>query len=247
LNYICTSEAEERNELNNDPRRLQITKEIRDMEDSMEKLRRKIDDETSILQSLKLNADAQSSLLTLQEQCDKDVDVLDDNIREESYTLNKFDIFPPTQLPRDDDDDGDQLANVIMDLMEKARQKYDVAESSLEKSTDEIVSIQKIIAEKSALLAGNQKSLALLKSKKSSLTNSVLEILKTVDELRRHEAQQGYKLTVSEDEPRNVIEYIDQRLQEVEDDVPELNPARTSKRVAKRLRKLVCRSRITVC
>jgi hypothetical protein len=41
--------AEERDELNKDPRRLQITKEIRDNEDAMEKIRRKIDDENRIL------------------------------------------------------------------------------------------------------------------------------------------------------------------------------------------------------
>jgi DNA repair protein RAD50 len=227
--------ADERNELNNDPRKMQITKEIRDIEDAMEKIRRKIDDESSILQSLRQTADAQNTLLTLQEQCEKDVDILEDNIREESYSMKKFDIDTPRQLPRDGDDDGDQLSKAVDLIVDTVRGKYDAASSRFEGSKEEIAATQKTIAEKSALLMGDQKTIATLKSGQTRVSNNVEKVRTTMEELRRHESRLGYKIAINDDNPREVLQYIDGRLDEVEGDAPELNAARVAKKVLKRV------------
>jgi chromosome segregation ATPase len=231
--------AEQREELIKDPRKMEIIREIRDIEDTMEKIRRRIDDESSVLQSLKNTADAQNALVALQEQCEKDIDLLDDNIREESYTLNKFEIVTPAQLPRNDDIDGDRLLKVVESMMETARQKFDIASGHLEQSNSEIVDIQKVIAEKSAIISGHQKSLASLKSRQATLSGSIAKVQKTVEELRRHEEKRGYSLEISDDNPRDLIKYIDAQLEELEEGAPELNAARVAKNVLKRIKKKV--------
>jgi chromosome segregation ATPase len=231
--------ADQREELIKDPRKMEIIKEIRDIEDAMEKMRRRIDDESSVLQSLKHTADAQNALVALQEQCDKDIDLLDDNIREESYTLNKFEIATPTQLPRNDDGDGDRLLKVVESMMEKAREKYNIANGKLEQTNAEIVDTQKVIAEKAAIITGNQKTLASLKSRQAALVSSIANVKKTVEELRRHEEKRGYSLEISEDNPRDLIKYIDVQLEELEEGAPELNAARVAKNVLKRIKRKV--------
>jgi DNA repair exonuclease SbcCD ATPase subunit len=232
--------AEDRDTLNNDPRRLQITKQIRDIEDAMEKLRRQIDDESTILESLKLLSDAQNSLVTLNEQCEKEIDVLEENIREESYNLNKFSVVSPGQLPRNEDEDGEQLMKVVDSMMERAREMYDMADGCLDKSKEETLTTQKIIAEKSAVLAGNQKTLASVKAKLLALAGSLVEVQTTVEELRQHEFQLGLTLTANENKPREVVQYIDDRLKELEDDSPDVNFGKVARKVLNRLRKMVC-------
>ena len=203
----------------------------------MEKIRRKIDDESSVLQSLKHTADAQNALVAIQEQCEKDIDLLDDNIREESYTLNKFDIATPTQLPRNGDVDGDQILKIVESMMESARQKYSSATGRLEKSNNDLVDTQKQIAEKSAIVSGNQKTLASLKSRQATLSSSIAKVQRTIEELRRHEEQRGlYSLEISEDNPRDFIKYIDEQLEELEEDAPFLNASRVAKNVVRRIR-----------
>ena len=218
---------------------MEIIKEIRDIEDAMEKMRRKIDDESSVLQSLKHTADAQNALVALQEQCDKDIDLLDDNIREESYTLNKFEIATPTQLPRNGDVDGDQLLKVVESMMATAREKYNIVNGRFDQSNNEIVDTQKAIAEKTAIISGHQKALVSLKSRQATLSNSIAKVKKTVEELRRHEEQRGCILDITEDNPRELIKYIDDQLEELEESAPELNAARVAKNVLKRVKKKV--------
>jgi DNA repair protein RAD50 len=237
LIYFCV--AEEREQLIKDPRKMEIIKEIRDIEDSMEKIRRKIDDESSVLQSLRHTADAQNALVALQEQCDKDIDLLDDNIREESYALNKFEIVTPTQLPRNDDVDGDKLLKVVESMMETAREKYNIASGKLDRSNNDIVDTQKVIAEKSAIISGNQKALTLLKSRQATLTSSIAKVQRTVEELRRHEEKRGYILEITEDNPRELLKYIDEQLEELEEGAPELNASRVAKNVLRRVKKKV--------
>jgi cell division septum initiation protein DivIVA len=234
----CVS-AEEREELNKDPRRTQIHLEIRQIEEKMDKLKRQIDDESIVLESLKHTADAHNSLLTLQEQCEKELDVLDDNIREDSYSLTKFDIVVPKHLPRDGDDDGDQLSKAIEALSEAAREKYDVAGARLDRAKDDTMNTQKIVSEKSALSAGSQKTLTSVKSKLLALAGSVADVQKVVEELRQHETRRGATLTATEDTPRELLQYLDKRLEELEEDVPDLNAAKVTKKIMKLVMKRV--------
>lgn len=226
--------------MNKDPRRSQITNEIRELEDSMEKLRRKIDDETTILESLKHTADAHNSLRTLQEQCEKEIDVLDENVREETYKLSKFDVVAPTPLPRDGDDEGDQLTKVFESMMLVSRDKHRSAVGRLDRFTEDVQNTQKVIAEKSAVLAGNQKTLTSLKTKLSTLTSSLQSVQKSVEALRVREARLGFTVNPDEDSPRELLDYIDSRLDELEeDDDPNVNVAKTSRKILKRLKKMV--------
>lgn len=206
----------------------------------MEKIKRKIDDESIVLESLKHTADAYNSLLTLQEQCEKELDGLDENIREESYTLTKFDIVAPAQLPREGDDDGDQLAKAIEAMSDAAREKFDAADGRLDRAKDDAMNTQRVVSEKSALLSGNQKTLGAVKSKLLTLAGSVAEVQKTVEELRRHESTIGASFTATEDTPRELVQYLDKRLDALEEEAPDLNAAKVARKILKRLGKMVC-------
>lgn len=239
LTCLFDFSAEERDELNKDPRRDEIHLEIRKIEDHMEKLRRKIDDESIVLESLKHTADAQNSLLTLQEQCEKEIDGIDESIREESYSLSKFDIAAPAQLPKDGDDDGDKLSKAIEAMSAAARAKFDEADARLDRAKDDTMNTQKIVSEKSSLLAGSQKTLTLVKSKLLALAGSVADVQKTVEDLRRHETKRGATLSATEDTPRELLQYLDERLEELEEDAPDLNAAKVARKIIKRLSKMV--------
>lgn len=205
----------------------------------MDKLKRKIDDENIVLESLKHTADAQSSLLTLQEQCEKELDGLDESIREESYSLTKFDITVPAHLPRVGDDDGDQLSQAIEAMAQAAREKYEAADGRLIKAKDDAMNTQKIVSEKTAFLSGSQKTLISVKSKLLSLAGSVGDVQKVVEELRRHEASRGATLTATEDTPRELVQYLDEKLEELEEDAPDLNATNVARKLIKRLTRMV--------
>jgi DNA repair protein RAD50 len=189
---------------------------------------------------LKHTADAHNSLLNLQEQCEKEIDVLDENIREETYKLNKIDIVVPSELPRDDDEDGDQLSKVIESMMQIGRKKNKTVVSRLDKAKDDIVNTQKILAEKSALLAGNQKNLTSIRARLSTLTRSMVDVQQTVEELREYESRRGSTLSFNVDTPRELIKCIDDRLDELDvDNSPDEFLSKVSRRILKKLKKMV--------
>jgi chromosome segregation ATPase len=240
LMVLAFHTAEERDALNKDPRRTQITKEIRDLEDAMEKLKRKIEDENAILESLKQTTDAQNSLLALQDQCEKDIDILEENVRDETYKLNKFDVAAPPSFPRDDDDEGDQLMQIFNSMKEVSKSKLTVAAGRLDGYNSDVHITEKVIAEKSAVLSGSQKALASLRTNLSSLTTSLRLVQKTVEDLREHESRLGLSLNANEEAPRELIKYIDARLDEIEeDDSSDVNVAKVSRTILKRLKKMV--------
>lgn len=179
--------------------------------------------------------------MTLQEQCEKEIDVLEENLREETYKLIKFDVVAPTPLPRDGDDEGDQLMHIFDSMKNFSNDKLKAAAGRLNGYKSDVHMTEKIIAEKSAVLAGNQKSLSSLRTNLSSLTTSLHIVQKTVEELREHELRLGLTLNANEESPRELIKYIDDRLDELEeDDSPDVNVAKVSRTILKRLKKMVC-------
>jgi DNA repair exonuclease SbcCD ATPase subunit len=230
--------AAERDEMLSSTRRDQINVEIRKIEEKIDGLKRKIEDENSLLNKLKANADAQNSLVTLQEQCQKELDVIDENIRDELYALNAANVAAPPVLPNEDDDDGEQLVKAISAMELQARETYKAANTRLDGSKEEVVSFQKTVSEKSALLAGSQKSLTSVKAKLVTLASSVSDMQKTVQDLRQHEAERGATLRATEDTPRELLQYLDERLQEIEEDSPDVNAAQVAQKVIKRLTKM---------
>lgn len=240
--------ADERDELNRNPRRQQIHLDIRMIEDNVDKLKRKIEDESNVLNSLRHTAEAQNSIRTLQEQCEKDFDSIEESIRDESYCFSKFGIAAPSTLPKENDTDGELLVKAIEDMSVATRKKYDALDGDLNRLKEVILNNQKTSAEKSALLSGNQKSLGTVKSKLSTLSTSVSDVQTIVEQLRRHEAEQGASLTTSEETPRELLRHIDKRLAEIEEDAPVLNESKIAKKIRLRVARMVCHdSTISPC
>ena len=205
----------------------------------MEKIKRKVDDETIVLERLKQTAEAQSSLSALKEQCSKELSDLEESIKEEAYSLGKFGMQVETPLPRDGDETGEQLSKEIESKMEAARERFTAAISNLERATDDATNSQKIVSEKTALLAGNQKSLTTVRARLQELEPSVSKMKQLVQELREHEAEQRRTLPADEYTPGELIKYIEERLDDLEDDAPDANYSKTAKKVLKKLRTMV--------
>lgn len=233
--------AEERDEIAKDKRHKEIPIEIRQIEEKIDGVKRKIDDESIILDGLRHTADTQTSLSSLREQCRNEIEALQEAIHEEAYSFQKFSIAVDANLPKDGDDAGDQIVHAIEAMAEAAREKQDTLSSNLNRAIEDQTNAQKIVSEKSAVLASNQKTLLSLKSKLQSLASSASDVKKVVEELRRHETKLGETLTADEDSPRDLLKYLDSRLEALEEDALDLSVPEVARKVLKKLKKMVGR------
>jgi len=202
-------------------------------------VKRKIDDESIILDGLRHTADAQTSLSSLREQCRNEIEALQEAIHEEAYSFQKFSIAINAVLPKDGDDVGDQIVHAIEGMAETAREKQDELNSNLNRAIEDQTNAQKFVSEKSAVLASNQKTLASLKSKLHSLAGSASDVKQVVEQLSHHEAKLGLTLTANEDSPRDLLNYLDERLESLEEDALAFNASEIARKVLKKLKKMV--------
>jgi len=240
--FFLSYTAEERELANNDPRRTQIPLEIRQIEDKMDMLKRKIEDESMVLEALKQTADSQNALASLREQCEKDFEAMEENIREETYSLTKFNIPVPTSLPNEGDEEGDGLRTTIEAMLNGARSKHDAANGHFRSASEDAVKSQKIVSEKTALLANSQRSLVSIRAKLQATAGSVEEVRKLVDALRTHEENLGESTlppSATEESPREILEYLSERLEATEESAMDASVPEIVKKILKKLKKMV--------
>ena len=225
----------------NDPRRKDIQTEIRQLEDKIDKVKRQIDDERLTLSTLRNSADAQNQIEVLEEQCAKDLEGLEEGIQDHVSTLQKFNIpmVPTDNLSLEGDDNGDELVKAFDSLADSARSKYDEMHAELSRDTEELTRTNQIISEKTALMSSSQQTLASLKPKIERVGDSVEKAKKVAQDLRRHETALGLTVRVSEEKPRELVNYLDGRLAAIEEDAPVENTVQTTQKLMKRLKKLV--------
>lgn len=209
----------------------------------MDALKRKIEDETIVLNGLKHTAEAQSAVVALQEQCAKELDNLEENLREENYQLSKYKVAAPEQLPRDDDERGEEVLKVFETMYESACERYNSANSQLRLATEEATASQKTVSQKTALLDSNTKTLNSLKSQLQAAESSVTKVKSIVEKLRDHEGGLKKRLpaTASEENPKEILQYLDDRLKKLEEDAPSQDAPKIAKKVVKRLKKMAVR------
>lgn len=234
--------AQERDDANADPRRGDIPLEIRQIEDKMDKLKRKIEDESMILEALKQTADSQNALASLREQMEKEFEALEENIFDEKYSLTKFNIAVPAKLPKDGDEHGTQLSQAIETMANAARDKHDAANAHFRSASDDAVKSQKIVSEKTALLASSQRSLTSVKAKREAASGSVEEIRKLVAALRKYEENLGEVTvppSVNEESPREILQFLGERLEALEETALDANAQKVAKKIFKKITKSV--------
>ena len=156
---------------NGDPRKLEIQTEIRSYEEKNDKLSREIEDDHLALADLRHSAEAHNAIAVLQEQCVKDLEILNENIRDESYRLQKFNIDIPASLPgaTGGDEDGRELTTLLEGIVDLASSKYESLSLEHSKATEETNALQRVISEKNALLRHDQEALQTKEARISEL------------------------------------------------------------------------------
>ena len=196
-----------------------------------------------VLDMLRHTAEAQNAITVLREQAERELEGLQESLHEESYSLQKFRIQNPPALPKDGDDDGGRVIEIIEALVDSIRDKYDSANEELSTAKNEIAKTQQTVSEKSALLASSRQTLASLRAKLSALDSeggSVGKIRKVISDLIKHETEQGLAApAVSEQNPRELLNYFDRRLEEVEEEAPNVESPQIAYKILKKLKKLV--------
>jgi DNA repair protein RAD50 len=230
--------SKQRNEANNDPRKKEIPTEIRHMEDKVDKIKRLIEDEKVVLDTLRLSQEAMSSISVLEEQCAKDLEGLEEALRDHASSLHRFNIPSIKDVSLEGDDDGGELVKRVGALTDTLQTKYRVEHAEVSRSGEELARAQQIVSEKTALLLSSQQTVTSLKPKLERVSASVEQVKKVVQDLRRHETSLALSFRVTEEAPRELINYLNDRLVTIEEEAPVENAAQTMKKLFKRLNKL---------
>jgi len=235
--------VKQRDEANQDPRRTEIPVEIKQCEDKIDKIKRENEDDRMLLDMLRHTAEAQNAITVLREQAERELEGLQESLHDESYTLQKFHVQNPPALPKDGDEDGGRLIEIIEAIVDSIQDKHDSANAELSTAKNEISRTQQTVSEKSALLASSRQTLTSLRAKLSSLdgdTGSVGKVRKVVSDLVKHETEQGLAAPgVSEQNPRELLEYLDQRVEAVEEEAPNVESPQIAYKILKKLKKMV--------
>ena len=140
--------AKNRDAMNNNPRREEITKEIRVLEDRLKSLSATIEVDTKIRDQLRLRSTGQNEIDMLDRQVTQEHDILTESLRDNSYLTSSH--CDPVHVTRED-----PIAPVEV-LANNVRNKLIVAQRDVDRCISSAGEIQKKVSEKKALL-GNHK------------------------------------------------------------------------------------------
>ncbi|KAL7578370.1 hypothetical protein ACA910_012772 [Epithemia clementina (nom. ined.)] len=240
----ATRLAKERDQANSDPRRTQIPVEIRSLEEKIDSTKREIEDDRMVLESLRHCAENLSAITMLQEQCEKDVEALEETYRDQSFLLQKHNLKPDEAIPSSDDDpDGHKLVSFVESIFDKVREKFETVKSDLSKAEDDVAKTQRSCNERSAVLSSQQQSLHTVTTRLEQLEGeqgSVVQAQKMVEALRIHEAGIGLSPPSKDAPPQDLLTYINSRLSEIEEDAP-ADDAEFARKLLKKLERLAKR------
>eukprot|EP00934_Nitzschia_sp_Nitz4_P008970 Nitzschia sp. Nitz4//scaffold260_size33533//17430//22260//NITZ4_007879-RA/size33533-augustus-gene-0.12-mRNA-1//1//CDS//3329544683//8960//frame0 len=237
--------AAERDEANSDPRRLQIPVEIRSLENKVDQLKREVDDDKIALEYLRQTADSQNAIVVLRDQCVKDLEMLEENVKESSYSLQQFNIKMPESLPGNvDDEDGDELTRCFEKVVDEVTEKYDAINSDLERANADLSKSSQVVSERTALLGHDQRAILIKRERMSKLEgpgSAIDAVQNVVTSLRAYERQIGSNTPMDLDEsrPQELLKYLDSRLAEEESQSTEGIPSDTVRKIMSRLMKQV--------
>lgn len=199
--------AKQRQDLLNSPRRTEIPIEIRQLEDNMEKTRRKLDEEKRVLETLRDNLDASNAIKVLEEECEKDFRRLEDAITEESSAFQEFNVAAP-KLPKEGDENGDMIVEEMISVgksfsvyscrhdqprlillflaVGRIESKYDSQNNKLRLETEEQSKRQNDVTEATALTNRSTRALSTYNAQLSQIRarGSVEKVRKVIEELR---------------------------------------------------------------
>lgn len=214
-----------RDEATQNPRRKEIPAEIQHLKNKIETLKSTISNDKITLEQSRSSVNMRNEVTMLRDQCRKELEILDESIIDQSFNLQKHEIEANTTIPMEDDEDGEKVLEVTQGLEEVIGKKYDDAKSKASDIREDVSRSEKGISEKSAVLVNSQRRLHTVKLKRDRLAPKVDKIRNLAKDIREHERRKGRVADGDEREPAALLNYIEDRLSEVEKDSPTFDKA----------------------
>jgi DNA repair protein RAD50 len=230
--------AKSRDEANQNPRRKEIPTEILHLQSKIDSIKRTIDLDQELLDRLRSTAESQNAINVLQEQAQKDLDELNESIRDQSQLLQKYNFAFEGHFAKEDDDNGEKLGEVVCSLVSAIGGKYESFRADLDRASCDVSKNEKVASEKAALLANSQRAAAGVRSKLDGLHTTITTARKLTVDLQRHEQSLSCTARGDENDPREIIKYLEERLDSIEEDSPSEEQPKAIKKVLKRLYKM---------
>lgn len=222
---LAAKYAKERDQANSDPRKDEIPLEIRDIETKMDAIKRDLEDDRMALDQLRHSSDTQNSISVLRGQILKDLENLEEFIKDSAYMAQSFNISSyPKALPGMEEmgNSGEGIRDLIEKVVDEVRSKYDARNLELERANADASKLQQGVAERRALLSHDQRS---INSKRARMTQleapggSIATVKEVVEELKAYEKDIDVATpsnTASEAHPQELLAYLSERLAEEE-------------------------------
>lgn len=224
--------AENRDAMNSNPRREEITKEIRVQEDKLKSIATTIEQDTKIRDQLRLKQNEQNEIDMLDKQVEQEYALLEELIRDNSFLISSH--GESVNITKED-----PIAPVEV-LATNVRSKFLDAQTEMDRCASEVANVQKKVSEKKALLGSHKQRYQTLLQKKSFLmseSGGAQKIKSVIKAVLRQDADIDVQEKLNEDShPTEVLKYIADQVEEASKH--EEKPEQIAK-VIKRLKKLV--------
>lgn len=194
------------------------------------------------MRDLRETGEAQHEITVLKQQIDRDVEDLKESIQESDFALKSRNIEVPT-IESSGDETGDELNDVMDKLTEGVSSKFQNADAELRKAHEQFNALQKIVAEKSALLARDRQLVHSKRGKLLSLSSEggINKVENVVSEQRQFEASNGVSTpsALNETKPKELLAYLEERLEAEEAESLEGIQPEVISKIMKRLKSKV--------
>lgn len=236
--------ARARDEMNNNKRRTDIPTELRYHKDEIERLTAKIAAEKATLDDLRSSAEQIQSINVLKEQCEKELENLQEDRGEIHYEWRQYKVSPPpTVLPGIDvDEKGEELKKIFCTVHDEISRKVEEKEHELVRDEDKVKKHQQFVSEKSALLKHDEEALNAKRPRMVQTGHSFEEAKRIFVELREYEQRDLQVPTpaiVSFEKPDTLMEYLNDRVNDIEGSSTLGVPPETVRKIMKKLFRLV--------
>lgn len=205
-------------------------------------LKRDIEEDSDALRDLRETGEAQHEITVLKQQIERDVEDLKESIQESDFALKSRNIEVPT-IELSGDETGDELNDVMDKLTEGVSSKFQNADAELRKALEHFNALQKVVAEKSALLARDQQLVHSKRGKLFSLSSEgrIKKVENVVSEQRQFEASNGVATpsALNETKPKELLAYLEERLEAEEAESLEGIQPEVISKIMKRLKSKV--------
>ena len=177
----------------------------------------------------------------LRQQRLKDVKKLQELFESQTETLRSVDIEVPATFPEES-----EILTFFQGILGSLSTKCQEASEKVKNAAKQESAARSQLAESQSTLQLLNDSNKNLETNKDKLQNTVSKIKKLVKTIR--EDEQGYEMnwTVEADEPKELLDFLDGTLKEMEDNSPDDFQPQVVARLLKRIKKLVSNAATTL-